>query len=344
MNTPTGAHKTAANGNNCPLCTPRFSLSGIFKLIIFYLEDAWRPLLAIFLVSFVTIIPFAILLWLTLGPVPFDLVMPLSYVSPGLSMPEGWMGWGNLFLWTLFGFIASAFVMRQIFWWAEHKTMPPFERVFQVSLQDARWLLYFALLFCLCSVRHVVKETCPNAVCARPTQVIALPDRSPGARIPPAYLSTQGASKSGDIYHQEVNIGQCKLQMSGAGYMFRDLIPHIVWSRFFHYVLESILTIIGLSLAVRYSLAIHAMLKKLKNPLKRSFVYTRRAGVPLFLGALFITFGYLLMREIIMVGLLYIIPVPHPILWALYSINAVLWTMIYGLYLTFSGKHLMSVP
>lgn len=344
MDTPTQAHKPPVNSNSCPLCTPRFSLPGIFKLIIFYLEDAWRPLLAIFLVSFFTIIPVAILLWIALGPIPFDLVMPLSYVSPGVAMPEEWMGWINLFLWTLFGFIASAFVMRQIFWWAEHKTMPPFEHVFQVSFKDGRWLLYFALLFGLCSVRHIVKETCPDAVCARPTQVIALPDKSPGARIPPAYISTQGASKNGDIYHQEVNIGQCKLQMSGAGYMFRDLIPHIVWSRFFHYVLEGILTIIGLSLAVRYSLAIHAMLKGLKNPLKRSFAHTRRAGVALFWGALFIALSYLLTREVIMVGLMYIAPVPKLVIWTLYSLNAVLWTMLYGLYLTLASKRLMCDP
>ena len=344
MNTDAHHNKAPVNGNACPLCTPRFSLKGIFKLIIFYLEDAWKPLLSIFLVSFFTVIPVSASLWLALGPAPFDLVMPLSYASPDAAIPSNWLGWLAFIAWVVFGFVASAFVMRQVFWWSEHKTMPPFERIFRISPKDGRWMVYFALLFCLCSVRHIVKETCPNAVCARPTQVIALPDKSPGARIPPAYMSTQGLSKTGDIYHQEVNIGQCKIQMSGGGYMFRDLIPHIMWSRFFHYVLEAILTIIGLTFATRYSLAIHAMLKGQKDALKCSFVYTRRAGLPLFMGALFIAAGYVLTREIIVVGLFYLAPVPNIVIWTLYSLSAIFWTMIYSLYLALAGRRLMKDP
>ena len=340
MTPPTSAHKMPANGNKCPLCTPRFSLPGLFRLIIFYLEDAWRPLSAIFLLSFITIIPIAGALFWLLGPPPFDLVMPLSYLSLGLEVPTNWQGELNIMIWLVFSWLGSAFIMRQIFWWSRSKEMPMLSDVFQVSWKDWRWILYFAVLFCLCSVRHMIKETCPGGVCARPTQVITLPDQSPGAKVPPAYLSTQSVSSEGHIYQQEVNIGQCKLRVNGAGYMLRDLIPHMVWGRLFHYILEAVLTVVGLSVATRLSLAIHFLSKNHTSPWKHAFTCTRRAGISLFLGALFIALGYILMREIITVGLFYLAPFPTIIIGILYGMNALLWTLIYSLYLAFAKTQL----
>ena len=64
------------------------------------------------------------------------------------------------------------------------------------------------------------------------------------------------------------------------------------------------------------------------------------AGISLFLGALFIALGYILMREIITVGLFYLAPFPTIIIGILYGMNALLWTLIYSLYLAFAKTQL----
>ncbi|TGW15296.1 hypothetical protein EIL50_02040 [bacterium NHP-B] len=331
MNTFLPPKDTATNGNRCPLCGYGISLARVFRLVLFYLEDAWYPLMRIFLISCSVLIPLALALYGLIGAPPFDITWPLALLTPGLEMHASWKAWGKLATWLVFSWGLFTLIARQVFAWFHTKEPLTYDQLWGFSRQNRLWLLGLVVLSALGSAGHWVKESCPQDVCQRPTQVIALRTKAnQGPQLPPTYLSTQSIDRGDTIHQHEVNIGACQVGIKGAGYVFQNIIPHIFWGRVFHYILEGALTVIGLYLIARLILSLVYIAHKHPFPFALAFKKARRATGLVFLGSGAIVLLYLFCREVIqlmwraraMLGLGLIL-----------TLNTVLWTMIYSLFL-----------
>lgn len=285
-------------------------------------------------------------IWVLTQPFFLDTTLPFFFFSLGLDEVTTTSEWLKTSLWLIFGLAAVTVVFFQVFFYFEKNMWPTWKILWTRNHAKRRLVFSFFLLFGLSGLRHLVKDSFSQGLCKRPTTIVPLPTKAArGAILPPSYLSTQSFEKGDHMQHQEMHIGTCQTFVKHAGYAFQTLIPHNFWISSFHYILEGLLTLIGLYLAVRFSLAPYFVLKKIRNPWKTSVRYSRGLVMRLLFGLLILAVSYGLLREVLTKGLATLWPAgPHMILEPLMLFYCSLVGLVaYALYIVQAAHNIVQI-